>query len=53
MGYYDKYNLDGLKLFSRIKKSPSISEPCLPFLSAIELLSAMKQLKITPPEALK
>ena len=53
MGFYDKYNLDGLKLFSGIKKNPTVSEPCLPFLSAIEFLSAMKQLKITPPRSIK
>ena len=42
MGFYDNYNFDGMKLFSKIN-----TDPCSHFLS---ILSAIKQLKtISPP----
>ena len=43
MGFYDSYNFDGLKFFSKIKGSPTICTPCKHFLSVI------KQLKSTTP----
>ena len=44
MGFFDNYNLDGLKLLSKIKTNPGagISEPCH------ELLGIIKQLKSAP-----
>lgn len=43
MGFYDSYDFEGLKFFSKLKTS-SLNNPCKEFLSII------KQLKLnTPP----
>ena len=44
MGFYDNYNFDGLKILSKIKSSPSISEPCPEFVGIV------RNLKHTPPD---
>lgn len=48
MGFYDNYNFDGLKFFSKIKDRPDacISDPCPEFLSAVQYLKS-----ITPPHS--
>ena len=44
MGFYDSYDFEGLKFFSKLKTS-SLNNPCKEFLSII------KQLKLnTPPQ---
>lgn len=43
MGFYDSYNFDGLKFFSRMKTS-SLKVPCKDFLSIIKKLKSS-----TPP----
>ena len=42
MGFYDSYNFDGLKFFSRLKNH-ALSSPCKEFLSIV------KELKSPPP----
>ena len=38
MGFYDNYNFEGLKFFSRIENYPTVSNPCNEFLSVINYL---------------
>ena len=38
MGFYDNWNFDGLKLFSRLKRRSSIAKPCREFLSVVNQL---------------
>lgn len=40
MGFFDNWNFDGLKFFSKIKSDPrsKISNPCLEFLSVVQYL---------------
>lgn len=49
MGFYDNWNLDGLKILSKIKESPEsfISEPCVEFLSIVQHLKS----NTPPPES--
>lgn len=41
MGFYDNYNFDGLKFFSQIKVTPTISTPCKEFLAAVKHLKSI------------
>ena len=40
MGFYDKWDFDGLKLFSRLKKKTSVANPCKEFLSVVKKMKA-------------
>lgn len=44
MGFYDDYNFEGMKFFSKIKTHPTIAMPCKEVLTIIEHLK-----KILPP----
>lgn len=46
MSFYDKWDFDGLKLFSNLKKKSSIGHPCKEFLSVV------KRLKSSPPHSI-
>lgn len=38
MGFYDKFNFDGLKFFSQLKTNPTVATPCDEFLAVIKYL---------------
>lgn len=46
MGFYDNYNFEGLKLFSKLKETSSISEPCPEVIQIIQFVK-----NNTPPQS--
>lgn len=38
MGFYDNYNFEGLKFFSKIKENPSLAEPCAEVIQILKLV---------------